>query len=212
MERLTQALVLLGTGIVITLVLLLIQPFHTVDQWAKDQFLGTGDFSPNIVVVGIDNKSLATYGHWPEWSRDLHAEAINNLNNAGASVIGYDIIFAESTANDPALAEAIQQSGRVVLGATGEDQVTGAVNGLTFENIITPTASLREGAGSIGHVNVVPDFDGKVRRLPLVVKSITGDIIPSLSIAVLQTLFHMTDTNSSKSGTAGLTWWAGKSR
>lgn len=194
-RRLLQALVLFGTGLVITLILLQIQPFHTVNQWAKDQFLGTGTISPNIVIVGIDNESLETYGHWPEWPRSLHAEAVNNLTEAGASVIGYDIIFAESTDDDESLAAAIQKSGRVVLAATGEDQISGAEKCLTFGNIITPTQSLCMGAG-VGHVNVVPDFDGKVRCLPLVVKGTGGNTIPSLSIAILQTLFHMTEANN----------------
>ncbi len=194
-RRLLQALVLFGTGLIVTLILRQIQPFHTVDQWAKDQFLGNGSFSPNIVVVGIDNESLETYGHWPDWSRALHAEAINHLTDAGASVIGYDVIFAESTGNDAQLAAAIQHSGRVVLAATGENQNTGETGGLTFANIITPTASLRGVASSMGHVNVVPDFDGKVRRLPLVIESSTDEAVPALSVAILQSLFHMPETN-----------------
>jgi len=39
---------------------------------------------------------------------------------------------------------------------------------------------------------VIPDGDGTVRRLPLIVKSSSGQVYPSLTLAVLHSLFSMT--------------------
>ncbi len=41
------------------------------------------------------------------------------------------------------------------------------------------------------HANVVPDGDGTVRRLPLIVKSSSGQVYPALTLAVLYGLFSM---------------------
>jgi adenylate cyclase len=190
-RRLLHALVILGAGIIITVLLVVGQPFHTVNQWAKDQLLDSGTFSTNIVIAGIDDESLETYGRWSEWSRDLHAQAIENLTAAGVSVIGYDIVFANDTNDDEMLAAAIQQADQVVLGLAGINQVSGNDGGLVFDKLLMPAVPLLEAVDNTGHVNVVPDFDGKVRRLPLVVRQSGGAKYPSLSVAVLQSLFHM---------------------
>ena len=54
-----------------------------------------------VVVVDIDEASLARYGQWP-WSRSRVAEMIGNLQDAGASAIGLDIVFAEPDRTSPA--------------------------------------------------------------------------------------------------------------
>jgi adenylate cyclase len=193
-RRIIHALILLGAGIFLTAILVLFQPFHTINQWTKDQFLGSGTISPNIVVVGIDDESLETYGRWSEWSRELHATAIDNLADAGASVIGFDIVFAGETATDDILSASIEKADRVVLGAAGTDQVPTRGDALTFEEFLLPAMPLYNASNSIGHVNVIPDFDGKVRQMPLVVKQTEGKVYPAFSIAVLQALFRMTES------------------
>lgn len=48
-----------------------------------------------IAVIYIDDYSLAdeTLGRWQDWSRTYYATAIENLNEAGAAVIGIDLLF-----------------------------------------------------------------------------------------------------------------------
>lgn len=68
---------------------------------------GPGVPSDDVVIVAIDEPSLAEINtQWP-WPRSLHAQLVTSLRAAGARVIGLDIIFSEpsSTANDQALAE-----------------------------------------------------------------------------------------------------------
>jgi CHASE2 domain-containing sensor protein len=48
-----------------------------------------------LVIVDIDERSLATVGQWP-WRRDVVGQLISRLRQMGASVVALDIIFAEA--------------------------------------------------------------------------------------------------------------------
>lgn len=81
-----------------------------------------------VVIVDIDERSLMELGQWP-WRRDVIGELITRLRDLGASVIGLDIIFAESdrlqipesdgtdtrVTPDDVLADVLRQ-GKVLLG------------------------------------------------------------------------------------------------
>ena len=117
---------------------------------------------PSIVVVAIDSRSLQELGPWP-WPRDTHAALISRLNDASARGIAYDVLFVEPTQGDATLEAAIAQSGSVFLPMAID--VPGA-NGAMFEAIL-PTESVASAVAGLGHVNLVPDADGVVRRAPL---------------------------------------------
>lgn len=51
-----------------------------------------------IVIVAIDDDSLASIGRWP-WPRGYIAQMINFLDDAGAKIIGVDIIYSENDIN-----------------------------------------------------------------------------------------------------------------
>jgi adenylate cyclase len=53
------------------------------------------DIDSRIVIVDIDEKSLAAEGRWP-WSRNRLARLMDRLfDEYGVNVVGYDVIFAE---------------------------------------------------------------------------------------------------------------------
>ena len=189
-KRLYHGLVIAGVSGLFILLLALVQPFYNINMWVSDQLLPSGTPSPNIVIAGIDDNTLQTYGNLSDWPRSLHAQAINNLSAAGASVIGFDVIFAESSPDDQVLAAAIKNAGNVVLAdaGTGSAPSTGEI---TYSDFLLPVDSLQQAASSLGQVNVIPDPDGKVRRLPLVVQDNNGKTYPTFTLAVLDTLFHM---------------------
>jgi adenylate cyclase len=191
-KRLYHVLVLVGVGCLFTLVSLLGQPFYTINLWFSDQLFTSQPPSPNIVIAGIDDDTLETYGRWAEWSRTLHAQAIDNLNQAGAKVIGYDVVFADNSSEDETLAAAIAEADNVVLAAVGVPPVFRTEEGIAYDSFLLPVSSLEQAASSIGHANVVPDGDGTVRRLPLiVVDSSSGQVYPSLTLATLHRLFSL---------------------
>jgi adenylate cyclase len=190
-KRLYHTLVLIGVGCLFTLVALLVQPFYTINLWFSDQLFTSEPPSPNIVIAGIDDDTLEAYGRWAEWPRSLHAQAIDNLIEAGAKVIGFDVIFTDTSTDDEMLAAAIAEADNVVLAAVGIPPVSQTKGGITYDSFLLPVDALEQAASSIGHGNVIPDGDGTVRRLPLIVRSSSGQVYPSLTLAALYRLFSM---------------------
>ncbi|MDV6375313.1 CHASE2 domain-containing protein [Deinococcus arenicola] len=75
-----------------------------------------------VVVVGIDDATLRDYGRISSWPRDLYRQALDTLDQAGASAIGVDVLLADPARNDAALA-AVFSRPNVVL-ATAPDEPT----------------------------------------------------------------------------------------
>jgi adenylate cyclase len=71
-----------------------------------------------IVIVKIDDPSLAELNlRWP-WPRTLHAKLLDALFQAGAKVVVFDLVFAEPAENpsaDNPFAEALQRYADVIL-------------------------------------------------------------------------------------------------
>ena len=119
--------------------------------------------SPEIVIIAIDDRSIDAVGRWP-WRRALHAQLVDLISAQKPQALGLDVLFGEEDADYPGddlmLAQAIANSGRVVLPVTRRSE--GAPGSLD-----APLASLRAGAAQLGHVHVEVDSDGVVRRLYL---------------------------------------------
>jgi adenylate cyclase len=194
-HRLLHTIIVLGVGCLFTLLVLVVQPFTRINLSLTDQLFAPEPPSSNIVIVGIDDATLETYGKWSEWHRSLHAQAINNLSAAGAKVIGFDVLFADTSTDDTILSQAIKEAGNVVLAAVGVEPLPSSQSSLTYEHFLFPTALLKQASHSIGHANIAPDTDGVVRRLPLVIVNSSGQILPALSVAMLQVMFPESFSN-----------------
>lgn len=123
-----------------------------------------------IVIVAIDDRSLAELGQWP-WDRDVHAEMVGRLSAARPRAVAYDVLFTESAPGDDQLAAALAKSGLVSLPELidGEGE-----NGSPWRSR-PPVARLTGSATALGHVNLTIDADGVIRRAPLFMRS--GDRI-----------------------------------
>jgi len=120
--------------------------------------------SDDIVVVAIDDRSLAEIGNWP-WDRAKHAALIDELATHDPALIAVDILFLEpvSEAGDTRLARAIDRAGNVVLPHT-----FGPAPGTTGDlDPLYPYPPFAQAAAAIGHAAVFPDPDGVVRRFAL---------------------------------------------
>lgn len=95
-----RALLLSGAvPIAIAAILALVRPaaFARLDRAVYDTMLRwspTPAPDPRVVIVDIDERSLAAVGQWP-WRRDHIARLITRLRDFGAATIALDIIFAE---------------------------------------------------------------------------------------------------------------------
>jgi adenylate cyclase len=189
-KRIYHTLVVAGVGLIFILIATLVQPFAGTNLALTDRLFTALPPSPNIVVVGIDDATLDTYGRLADWPRHLHAQAISNLSAAGAKVIGFDVLFTDSSPEDNRLADAISGAGDVVLPAVGVEPQP-AESLVTYDQVLIPVAPLAPAASVIGHANITPDPDGTVRRSPLVIQDNSGELYPSLGLAMLHVLFAM---------------------
>jgi adenylate cyclase len=182
-----HVLIAFGAGTAFILIVAFLQPFASIEWRLGDLLFRPTSPSPNIVIAAIDDYSLEQYGKWSDWPRSLHARAIANLNQAKAMVIGYDVIFASDTANDPQLARAMEDAGNVVLAAIGDQQIASANHQMTFQEIIYPNDLLENASVDVGHANVRIGSGGVVREIPLVVSDAAGESLPAFTLAVLHT-------------------------
>ena len=187
-RMLMHAATVFGIGSVLALIFALLQPFAGINWRLTDQLFVPTQVSPNIVLVSIDDESLAKYGRWADWPRSLHAEAIRNLGKAKASVIALDILFADTSAEDPVLAQAIKEAGNVMLPVVGNQLLSVRNSTQVYQQFLLPNPTLRQYA-ALGHANLAPDGDGVVRRLPLFASDTSGTTHPSFSLVALCNLF-----------------------
>jgi adenylate cyclase len=179
----TASALAIGAGVLFAVFVVLLDPFEPIERTAADAQFDGKDGSANVVIVGIDDAALEEHGRLQEWPRSLHAEAIENLSAAGARVVVYDVLFADTSAEDAALAGAIEESGNVVLAVAGNGSPSETDDTLVFESFTLPAERLRASGAYLAHANLRPDSDGTVRRLPLEVMDAGGAGYISLDLA-----------------------------
>lgn len=118
----------------------------------------------NILLVNIDEASLAQLGKWP-WPRETHARMVEKLAAAKPRSILLDILLSEpgSETGDAALAKAMHGAGNVYLPL---NFASPGSNGRTYDTEY-PLPPLAQAARGIGHVSISFDPDGIVRRINL---------------------------------------------
>ena len=161
--------------------------------------------SPQVVIVAIDEKSVARFGP-PAWPRSEYVPLIERLAGAGARVIGFDFTFgalAREAANNELMAGAMKKAGNVVFGYeftdVGDPSPPGTspsaavqANALSrFESLAIPPAPsliepepvIADAAAAIGHVRTVAGEDGRIRVVPLFIQH-GAKVYPSLALQI----------------------------
>lgn len=117
--------------------------------------------SEEILIIAVDEDSLAAFGKWP-WPRERHADLLDVLASAGPKAIAFDILLSEAgdPKSDAALAEAASKNTNLFLPL---HFVFPGSNGAAFD-IKEPIAPFMQAASGVGHVNLLFDSDGVVRR------------------------------------------------
>src|SRR3954471_13531675 len=138
------------------------------------------DRSPTgqIVIVEIDARSIAALKKWP-WSRRYHAQLVNRLHDAGASIVAFDVDFsAESDpVGDRAFAQAIRKVEPIILPIFQQRASDDPLERSMIKNRPAP----QFGTAWVGGVNILPGRDGIVRDFPAATM-IHGEIQPSMAV------------------------------
>lgn len=162
---------------------------------------------PRITILVADDATVSHVGRWP-LPRHLYADAVRRLSKAGAHTIAFDILFSVpssvTTSDDADLVRACDDSKRVVQAAvfhvpqiynpalpanlTSDKRTPPARFGvsnfgaqcLTATWVSSALPELQKSAPAMGHVNVYPETDGTLRRVPLI--RYRKQIYPSLAM------------------------------
>ncbi len=166
--------------------------------WAPSRGL-----SNEITIVEIDEESFAhpELSVWP-WPRRRHAEVLRNLRDAGAKVIGVDIIFAGTSSDaepppdidpffwepplsegDLQLVEAISSADTLLAMQTGSRVVGGRRASAELLASEFPHHDFEDAALDLGSVNLPKDLDGTARRY-LTAVSHQEERFPSMALGV----------------------------
>ena len=154
--------------------------------------------SQDVAFLEIDERAIELYGQWP-WKRNVLAETIWKLREAGAGIIVLPILFSEEDrlGGDMELAEAIVGNG-VVIAQVGTTQTNknavprgvakiGDPMPWLFEwpGMLGPIPLLGDNVDGVGVLNTAPEIDGVVRRLPLLMR-VGDEVYPSMAIETIR--------------------------
>ncbi|HBC46313.1 MAG TPA: hypothetical protein DCZ43_04635 [candidate division Zixibacteria bacterium] len=164
----------------------------------------------DIVIVGIDNRSLQNLGKWP-WNRDKMAHLVTAISALRPKTIALDMTFSpndyqSSTGYNDSLANALTRAHNAVIGfhySQGDNSqgvllpdglancVYKSIDDLSSfskyppliaSRLFPPEPVLANSAARLGFINFNFDDDRKIRWQPLIV-GYRGEFFPSFQVA-----------------------------
>jgi len=176
--------------------------FHVLDGYELDTLDWRFRLRPpipttdKVVFVEIGDDTIAQLGRFP-LDRSYHATLIEALSEVGARAIVFDIFFSEEHPHDDQLEMAINRAGNVYLPyVLAMDPKPKAhmpqARGYAARNLERFSTVAR----GQGHINVMPDLDGKFRKVPLYIHY-KEKFSPYLSLIVGANLLGMESADMS---------------
>ena len=152
-----------------------------------------------VHVINIDEASLEKYGQFP-FARNVYAGIIRDLYSRNAGLVVFNVLTPDKDrmGRDADYVAALQKHA-TVLPSVGSTQTRNqprtpgsAVIGpfgldafVTYPGIIANIPAVESAAAGVGIVNTLPEIDGVVRRMPMVV-AVNGKLYPSLAMEVMR--------------------------
>src|SRR6056300_1179492 len=172
--------------------LLRFKSFDVIQQY------DTAQLSQDVAFLEIDERAIEKHGQWP-WKRDILADTIIKLREAGAGIIVLPILFSEEDrlGGDVELAQALMGNGVVVAQVgttqTNKNAVPRGVAKIgdpmpwLFEwpGMLGPIPIIGDNVDGVGVLNTAPEIDGVTRRLPLIMR-VGEETYPSLAIETIR--------------------------
>ena len=206
MEKIAKYLTSTWAAAISTLLLMMLfvsnpGPIQTLQLKTFDYFINSlpKKESDEIVIVNFGEQSVKQFGQWPFDRRDI-ASTIDKLKEHEAAVIVAPILFSEKdrAGGDNELAKTLEG---VIIAQTPTTQnippdavrrgfaAIGPVDPSSFvyrwPGGLHPLDNLAKSASGVGILATVPELDGVVRRVPLLV-NIAGGLYPSLPLETLR--------------------------
>jgi adenylate cyclase len=212
--------IILAIGLVITLFYVFCSlqktlPLERLELLFYDlRFQLRGKVTPpdSIMIVAIDDRSLARVGRWP-WERRKLARIVDRLKEMGARVVLLDIICADPAPGDAEFGDAIRRAGNVLLPIVftfkGGTRIIENENltkwsfpmirhmdnlqifpPISATNVILALDELAAGARGLGHITMIPDRDG-VLRWEIMAIEYGGELYPSIDLQAARLFLNL---------------------
>lgn len=162
-----------------------------------------------IVLVSVDDDSLAEINRqWP-WPRSYHAQVIEQIARGGPLALGVDMLFPEKSQDreDRRLAEAVTRAKVVVLGSTLRTIATQTTVGVTQQRELVepPIPVIRAGAAGVGFVEIERGKDAVVRS-GILVRQHAGQVHSSFAARLVELAAKELGAKGSASSRRGRVW------
>ena len=152
-----------------------------------------------IFTVNIDEDAIKKYGQFP-FPRNVYANIIADLYKRNAGLVVFNILTpdADRSNQDRAYVSALEKYPVILpnLGSTtarNTPKAPGSVvvgpfeldSFITYPGVIANIPSVENAAMGVGIVNTLPEIDGVVRRMPMVIEH-NNKLYPSIAMEVLR--------------------------
>ena len=154
--------------------------------------------SKDVVIVELDESAVEQFGQWP-WPRDILADIVWKLRENGAGIIVMPILFSEpdSHGKDMEFIQNIAGNG-VIIAQVGTTQTNknavprgvakiGDPMPWLFEwpGMLGPIELLGINADGVGVINIAPEVDGVVRRMPTIMR-VGEETYPAMAVETIR--------------------------
>lgn len=158
--------------VLIFLIAVYFNSFDFIDIKLKDYFYQQGRKASNeIVIIGIDDESLKENGRWP-WSRIKMADILEVIEKGEPAVVEFDIVFSEESneKEDEYFNKVLKKYDNVYLAEYAKLEDSTTKGKIISQNWICPIDKFKK-VSNLGNINIIPDYDGIVRKIPLVIEN-----------------------------------------
>ena len=154
--------------------------------------------SKDVVIVELDESAVEQFGQWP-WPRNVLADIVWKLRENGAGIIVMPILFSEpdSHGKDMEFIQNIAGNG-VIIAQVGTTQTNknavprgvakiGDPMPWLFEwpGMLGPIELLGINADGVGVINIAPEVDGVVRRMPTIMR-VGEETYPAIAVETIR--------------------------
>ena len=146
--------------------------FYGSEHFFEDLLVSKRPVDSRIVILAIDDESLARFGQWP-WPRSVFANIFERLEAAHPQAVGFDVVLADpsryGSADDARLARALARISYPLVLPVEADALRREESAYLADRLTRPLASFLGARTLVGHVNLALDADGVARTLPLAI-------------------------------------------
>ena len=153
-----------------------------------------------ITIVNIDDETIKVKGQFP-FPRNEYAEIIKDIYNRGAGLVVFNIFMPEADrfAKDYKFSNTLNEYPVVLPQTATNESITNQYKpfrpgvsvigtgdvGINYQSIQPNIKEFNDNAAGIGVVNTLPEIDGVIRRIPMVVAS-NGLLYPSIGLETMR--------------------------